>query len=62
MLWIACMGGLVALGCRELEDLLVAQFPRHRMFIHVGVVILLGLSLVQVSIKPFFEEIGKKLK
>ncbi len=62
LLWLACLGGIVALGCRELEDLLTAEFPAYKTLIRVGVLALFSLSLVQVAIRPFFEEIGKKLK
>lgn len=62
LLWIACMAGLVGLGRLELGELVGREFPGNDELIHIGTIALFGMSVVQVSVNPFFEEIGKKLK
>ena len=61
-LWLACLGGLVGLGCQELGNLLVAQFPGAKHLIGVGVGGLFGAALAQVSIVPLFAELGRPLR
>jgi hypothetical protein len=62
LLWIAVLGGLVALGCKELESILLSHFPSAGATVRVAVVVVFALALVQVSIRPFFAEIGKPLR
>ena len=62
LLGIACLGGLVALVCREAADALVARFPENARLIHVGMAVVFGILLAYVVGKPFFKEIGKPLR